>query len=86
MVAPISITLIKPEMRRRIYWTNVPIHTKVSVLDRGQEGPSTYPNRAPLDLPRRNAMKAITAPIPFARSQLDLTRHFCPFLGADEGC
>jgi hypothetical protein len=42
--------------------------------------------RAPLDLLWGNAMKKMTAPIPFAGSQLDQTRHVSAFFNsADEG-
>ena len=54
------------EARRRIHWTNVSIHTKVLVGRRGQERASLYPNGRSSICGGGNAMKKMTAPIPFA--------------------
>lgn len=37
-IAPISGTSIKPEVRRRVYWTNVSTNTKVGIGNMGKSG------------------------------------------------
>lgn len=79
------VVLIQPEARGRIYWTNVLIHTEVSVGHFGREwciivelrwGAARYPVGY--------AMKKTAAPIRFAGSQFDKSRHVCAFNSADE--
>src|SRR5450432_483131 len=71
--------LIKPEARQRIYWTNV------SVGHSGQDRASLISQRGVTRYPSEGyAMKKATAPIPFAGSQLDQTRHLCAFFNSPD--
>ena len=79
IIATTSGTFIRPEARRRIYWTNVSIHTKVWVGHLGAEWCILISQRGAARYPRGYAMKKITAPSPFAGSRLNQMRHVCVF-------
>jgi hypothetical protein len=50
IIAPITLTMIKPEARSRIYWTNVSINTKVWIGHLGTEWCILIDPGPPLDI------------------------------------